>query len=64
MIRARSAFEVCKNTEQALHTAEMEEGMDMRQIYAEDQVPCFLSPASCLNSSQMSANTAFGIVML
>ena len=45
MIRARSAFEVCKNSEPALHAEELEEGMDTRQIYAEDQVS--LMDTSC-----------------
>jgi hypothetical protein len=40
MIRSRVAFEVCKNSEQALHTEALEEGMDTRQIYSEDQVAC------------------------
>lgn len=40
MIRARSAYEVCKHTEQALHAEVLEDGIDLREIYAENQVPC------------------------
>lgn len=40
MIRARCAYEVCKGSAQALHKAVLEDGEDVRRIYAEDQVIC------------------------
>ena len=51
MIRARSAFDVCKGTEQALHTETLEDGLDKRQIYAEDQVSLVDVPCVCMDSA-------------